>query len=52
MIALYYQPVRRTKRLREIVYRRSRAFDDRAEQFDEWMAACPEADTPYPAASP
>jgi hypothetical protein len=35
------------------MYRRPRAFDDPgAEQFDDWMAACPGADTPYPAAPP
>ena len=51
MIAQHHQPGRRTLRPREIRYRRPRAFDDPAEQFDEWMAACPEADTPYPAAS-
>jgi hypothetical protein len=50
MIALHHQPGRRTLRPREIRYRRPRAFDDPAEQFDEWMAACPEADTPHPAA--
>jgi hypothetical protein len=51
MIALHRQPVRRTLRPRENMYRRPRGFDDPAEQFDEWMAACPEADAPYPAAS-
>jgi hypothetical protein len=53
MITLHYQPGRRILRPREIMYRRPRAFDDPgAEQLDDWMAACPEADTPYPAASP
>jgi hypothetical protein len=53
MIALHYRPGRRELRRRETTYRRPRAFDDPgAEQFDDWMAACPEADTPYPAASP
>lgn len=52
MIALYRQPRRRRLRRREILYRRPRAFDDPAEQFDEWMAACPDADTPQSAASP
>jgi hypothetical protein len=39
------------ERAREILHRRSRAFDDSgAEQWDEWMAACPAADTPKPSA--
>jgi gentisate 1,2-dioxygenase len=52
MIALHYRPGRKALR-RETMYRRPRAFDDPgAEQFDDWMAACPGADTPHPAASP
>jgi len=41
---------RGARRPREIMHRRSRAFDDDpgADEFDEWMAACPPADTSQP----
>jgi hypothetical protein len=41
------QSDRGTERARETLHRRSRAFDDSgADQWDEWMAACPAADPP------
>jgi hypothetical protein len=40
---------RGARRPREIMHRRSRAFDDPgADEFDEWMAACQPADTSQP----
>ena len=41
------QSDRETERARETLHRRSRAFDDSgADQWDEWMAACPATDAP------
>jgi hypothetical protein len=45
-----YRPDRRLPRAREILHRHSRAFDDAgADLLDEWMTACPAADSPKPA---
>src|SRR5262245_29981989 len=49
MTARRYQSDRRAPRPREIRHRLLRAFDDSgADQLDEWMTACPGADTPQP----
>ena len=46
MTARRYRSDRRVRRRREIRHGRSRAFDDSgADQLDEWMTACPGADT-------
>ena len=49
MTARRYQSDRGAPRPREIRHRLPRAFDDSGvDQLDEWMTACPGADTPQP----
>ncbi len=48
MTARRYRSDRRVPRTRELVYRRSRAFDSSADELDEWMMGCPAADPPQP----
>lgn len=35
---------RRVVRARETLHQRFRAFDSAADELDEWMVACPQAD--------
>jgi len=47
MTARRHRSGRRPPHTRELLHRRSRAFDDPgADLLDEWMAACPAAEAP------
>lgn len=39
-----YRSERRLLRARETAYLRSRPFDSAADELDEWMVACPQAE--------